>query len=86
MSLWLCLKNGYRTLYSHLKYSKLIASFFSNYKKLFDNAESSLACMEELGINEDFVQEMEDADEPNDDYSCFFGCYLLKENIVSIFI
>ncbi|XP_031627638.1 uncharacterized protein LOC116343603 [Contarinia nasturtii] len=50
--------------------------------ELFENADSLLACMEELGVTEEQVQEMEDATAPNDDYSCFFGCYLLKENII----
>lgn len=38
--------------------------------------------MQELGVSEEKIKEMENADDPKDEYSCFFGCMALKEGLV----
>lgn len=39
--------------------------------------------MQELSVSQETVKEMENADDPKDEYSCFFGCMALKAGVVS---
>lgn len=42
--------------------------------------------MKEFNITDEQVQEMDKAEEPNDNYDCFFGCVTHKEGFVGILI
>lgn len=41
------------------------------------------SCMQENNINESQLKDMESSKEPNDAFNCFYGCIMLKENLVS---
>lgn len=45
-----------------------------------------MECMEEHGVTEENIKEMDEAEEPNGNYSCFFGCIMLKDGTVSILV
>ncbi|XP_055297163.1 uncharacterized protein LOC129565882 [Sitodiplosis mosellana] len=58
--------------------SLIFAGFFDDE----EDKKNLQECMKELGVSQAKVKEMEDADEPNSEYSCFFGCMSFKEGLI----
>lgn len=53
------------------------------YENFQEYREALRECKEELGVSEEKVKEMVEADDPKDEYSCFFGCIPFKTKNVS---